>query len=71
MKVYNKSLLPIVYRDDWRGRMVIQPGKFAEIGDNFATIVLKKYPGACTEAEFKAYKAEQVKKREESKRLGS
>ena len=61
-KVYNKSLLPIVWRSDWRGKMVIQPGKFAEIGDNMAPVVIKRYPGACTESEFKAGKNKKAEK---------
>jgi hypothetical protein len=53
MKVYNKSKKPIVWRNDWRGKMVVQPGKFSEIDKKNAEQVLKRFPDAlCTEEEF-------------------
>ena len=61
VRVYNKSLLPIVWRNDWRGKMVIQPGKCNEIGENMAALVVKKFPGACFQKEFEEHIASKKK----------
>ena len=68
MKVYNKSLLPIVWRRDHRGTMAIQPGKFNEISENRAEDIIKRFPGACSEEDFLKAKAGKTERKEEFKK---
>ena len=53
MKVYNKGIRPIVWNRTRKGVKVIHPGKFDVFGKEHAEAIIKKFPDAVSEADYK------------------
>ena len=53
MRVYNKGKAPIVWSRTRKGLQVIHPGKYDTFDDVQAMDIIKKFPDAVSEAEYK------------------
>lgn len=53
MNVYNKGKRPIVWSRTRKGSKVIHPGKFDTFGKEQAEALIKKFPDAVSEADYK------------------
>ena len=53
MKVYNKGKRPIVWSRTRKGVAAIHPGKFDVFGEKQAEEIIKKFPDAVSEADYK------------------
>lgn len=61
VKVYNKGQKPIVWERSHKGTLVIHPGKFDLFGKDKAEEIIKKFPNAVTEADYKKSQTDQKK----------
>jgi len=52
-KVYNKGTRPIVWNRTRKGVKAIHPGKFDVFGTEQAEAMIKKFPDAVSEADYK------------------
>ena len=52
-KVYNKGTRPIVYLRTLRGVRCIHPGKFDSFSEKRADEIIKKFPDAVSEKDYK------------------
>ncbi len=67
MKIYNKGIRPIVYKQDLTGTEVIQPGKFVEFsfGKKEAQEFIDKFENACNKDDYKKHLEELKNKAEQ------